>query len=536
MASQSLKFLTDSLGEGFIRYILCIPEDVEISEGITSKNTDALEALTASVSQILSEQGEGIGFRLYATIHFGRFHPNLGTSWANHLHVQCGGHIDEVSEIDDPVLLSMRNLARDIWPTLLIKAPEGESGTFWMTTASVMHGNPHALNACKELMDDDDLSLLFPRPSQASENNSSSTDLLNIQADWMMNTGQGGSRYLITTLDSIIFYAVARCRIQKGSVTQSSVMQALEVSVRDFRKLATKTPVDVPALIGFVGVQLSESDQSLSLSSGVLRNVRTADRDFLSGGSQKVSSVYETTFPVQILKISPHAPDEVPIHNDWDELSARVEETNREFQNRVDQMRLSLLLASENNEHLATHEASRYIMDPLQFGGLASWSSDQRHLTVRTISDQQVEESANWNNLIHERHPAKLNIAMKRLLSAVSQRLDPSDAFIDAIICWENIFGSKGETTFRVTSAIAKLIGPEGIDGRISMQRKLENIYSMRSDLVHGADEISMSEAWKQKEEAVDISLNLLRILYKEMPELLNMKPSNRGKKILLEG
>ena len=75
---------------------------------------------------------------------------------------------------------------------------------------------------------------------------------------------------------------------------------------------------------------------------------------------------------------------------------------------------------------------------------------------------------------------------MRRLLKAAGERDDPIDVLVDAVVAWENLFGSKTESTFRVTAAVATLLEPSDKEQRDVLQKELSGIYDRRSRLVHG--------------------------------------------------
>jgi len=165
-----------------------------------------------------------------------------------------------------------------------------------------------------------------------------------------------------------------------------------------------------------------------------------------------------------------------------------------------------------------------------------NWQTDPRVPASYELKEGQGAEVVRFHGLIQEKHPDSLDIAMKRILGAVSQRWDATDAFIDAVVVWENAFGTSTETTFRVTGAIAKLLEPGSADDRAKLQKELKGLYETRSRLVHGAKEPKPEEAWAQRERTIAIALDVLRKLYTERPDLLELSSDLRSAQLLLEG
>jgi hypothetical protein len=114
-----------------------------------------------------------------------------------------------------------------------------------------------------------------------------------------------------------------------------------------------------------------------------------------------------------------------------------------------------------------------------------------------------------------------VDIAVRRILEAVSERVNPIDGFVDAVIAWENLFGStEGELTFRISAAMASLLESTP-ERRIERQKQLKKLYGERSRIVHGGSEPKVSEALRMRNEALSAILACLRRLYVDFPNLL---------------
>jgi hypothetical protein len=100
------------------------------------------------------------------------------------------------------------------------------------------------------------------------------------------------------------------------------------------------------------------------------------------------------------------------------------------------------------------------------------------------------------------------------------RRSEPDDILVDAVIAWENLFGSNQETVLRVTSALAWLIEPDSPAERSTLQSRLKKLYTLRSNVVHG--NVKKSAALKtESQEAVSIALRSLATLFEHRPDLL---------------
>ena len=201
----------------------------------------------------------------------------------------------------------------------------------------------------------------------------------------------------------------------------------------------------------------------------------------------------------------------------------------------LDRTRLSLLLASTDSEVVTPVELGQMVLNPLTSG--TSWSgSGMPSMGVTSTLNSSVGQAAQtwWQKL--ESHPDSLWLGSRRLLSATTSRLDPLDGFVDAVICWENMYGSGGaETTFRVCGAMARVLEPADHAKRRILFKELKDLYGHRSELVHGAKEPSPPEAGSLRDRAVRLAIASLCAMY-ERPDLLSAKSSAmRGQLAILD-
>jgi hypothetical protein len=133
-----------------------------------------------------------------------------------------------------------------------------------------------------------------------------------------------------------------------------------------------------------------------------------------------------------------------------------------------------------------------------------------------------------------DNHPQNLDIAMRRTLSSVAERIDPLDGFIDAVLAWENLFSGRPETSMRVCGAIAWFLEPQSYDRRAQLYSELTKLYTNRSKLVHGST-ATIDDAAAARDRSVQISIECIKRLY-DNPSLLNAKDSSTRGQMLLMG
>jgi hypothetical protein len=152
---------------------------------------------------------------------------------------------------------------------------------------------------------------------------------------------------------------------------------------------------------------------------------------------------------------------------------------------------------------------------------------------VRPLTSQECIETERWARVLNERYDRRLEVAMRRLVSALSQRIDPADRLIDAVTAWESLFSAEQEASLRVTAAIAWLLEPESEPKRDALQSEANRIYGLRSSVVHGRarDETEVYEGgWR----ATEIAIQALARLLEGRPELIPVDSVDRSRRLLL--
>jgi hypothetical protein len=211
------------------------------------------------------------------------------------------------------------------------------------------------------------------------------------------------------------------------------------------------------------------------------------------------------------------------------------EQWNKDLRRLTDLARYALLCASQEAPYFAARQISTCILDPLHHAPQSSWPFPIPALPPETTLDAEAMAMVeHWAEQL-KAHPSSLDIAMRRTLSAVVDRLDPLDGFIDAVLAWENMFSGSPETTMRVCGAIAHLLEQDDFNARATLYKKLQDLYVTRSRIVHGsAPEPGIEDAIQFRDTAVTVALDSMRRLY-DHPDLLTTKNSAvRGKDVLL--
>ena len=137
-----------------------------------------------------------------------------------------------------------------------------------------------------------------------------------------------------------------------------------------------------------------------------------------------------------------------------------------------------------------------------------------------------------WARIVRDSHHTAIAIAERRLVSAIAHRRDADDRLIDAVTVWENLVGSRTETTFKVTLAITKMLESD-ITKRRALQSQLSKIYNARSDVVHGTPtKDNLDERGKQ---AIDIAIRALRCVYRQGADFIRLNGEERFRTVILD-
>lgn len=146
----------------------------------------------------------------------------------------------------------------------------------------------------------------------------------------------------------------------------------------------------------------------------------------------------------------------------------------------------------------------------------------------------ELEATEAWAKRLEESRTGSLQIAERRLVSAIAQRTEKADALIDAVIAWESLVGTRRDTTARVTGALANLL--ESVPAsRFTLRNRLKDIYDIRSRVVHGdlADGDNVAAASYQ---AIEIGLHALRKLHDRSGDWLTVNSRTRSDRLNNEG
>lgn len=516
------------VGLPFVAFICGVSETallarLQTGKGFSLAQNDVLdEALSVALESAKMNLYYGGGERGFLQ-PLARFDDEAGTSRAVALRIAAGGTVPSVSS-SDTIEGLLETLARDLYPLLLIEPPDtgfrrvgGRSLDRLSLLRHQLFWHPCAERFEKAVLASPLLVRLFPSESPSSGGRCGTL--------WT-NLGRGGTIQSSGFADGLLADAYVSMLLDNAHDHSRFVSSALS-QLQGAYKLAAGEPLQVRTLLGFVGVNLERG--SLDTPWGSLRRPTESERLLyedlpVADGSELVLA---TQVPMKI-KIGPFdaegggwpaEPPDFLIHH--------------ELEQRAEVLALTLMLALDSDPPIGVRRTWTLHECPMvQSGPALSWFSQVGPLAAHSIRGEERRRIRRWAKIVSELDTSSLDVAIKRALSALANRLDPADRLIDSVVALESMFGhGSGELSFRVSAAAAYLLYSDASE-RMQAQAHIVKIYGMRSRLVHGGQPPKSSDLVSSANAASKYAVDCLRMLFRRYPELVGN--NKRGTKLIL--
>jgi len=335
--------------------------------------------------------------------------------------------------------------------------------------------------------------------------------------------GYGGFRADAANLLPQILIGAAVKMYFHGEAWDEATMQAIvRESVQDLRRVVNGGPVAGEQVIAFDGLSLPEG-RTIDTPWGALRNAPSTPNlriRFFSRFARVLLFV-----PIEIsVKLDRAAEVPIPPANPND--SRRIVEA-------VTRLPLACCLALDQARRVAPLETWRTVLTPFTYSGYSQpyvFAPPRSH-TV-TLTPPECDEVEAWARSIQDHHAESIDVSAFRLVSAVGQRLAIADKLIDAVIVWENLFGTTPETSFRLCAAITKLLEPEVLK-RLALMKQLQKVYGLRSTVAHGSTSEG-ADLQGAANEAIETAVRCLRAMYRDRVDLMPLRSKDRADTLLL--
>lgn len=451
----------------------------------------------------------------------------LNRSFIDKIHIfniwreQSGGDRFAVYHSDDNIVKLLNRLYVELYPLFLVNR------TCWNQHSDMILQNiGHAINSLSErkclydeIMNDEHIHLIF----HTKEKND-----LCVHGHYMSSTGRGGSIQL-SLLPSMLFLNSYRLMRMRGYFDPKAFSEAAEYTVATLRRCINGETVEVPLLLGFSNISIDDIGK-IETNWGIIRPIgesisELVPRNFsitnINDKQYKLGFVLESSYPYKINFTRQYGEIEYP---------KEISDARKKIDELTENISLCFSLACKRNPPVSISLAWEMIFDPISHGTQVSWFSNSRTATIHFIlkENQEKEELVTWCNRIKNIDDKNIRLAIRRVLSAINKRTNPVDSFIDTVVAWENLFGTKEKIGSSISGSIANLL--EGTRKQLKeIKTKVNNYYKIRCDIVHGSKEITTKDAREYRDDCLDITLKVMRKLYIEKPALLQLDSSKRS-------
>lgn len=454
--------------------------------------------------------------------------PQYGRTLGSILRLQAADHLPSADRDDEAVIQHLIDLTVDIYPAHLLPLHrESPRDRPELNFPMPLIRHPSYRRLMQAIFQDASLSKLLPSSTDDVFGGPDDYKYLEVYSIVYWSNGQGGSLALSMLPDSLTNYVIAM--IMLHGLSEDHIPNVARQTVVLARRLAEKQKTLVPCLVALHGISVSApvalGDAQLLPRIGRAGNIPTA--------GEHVDATLEIKVPVQLLDITEKLddPDDGKI---WKQHELKFERHHETLRHETSTAQLAILLASESPEvPNRTRVDGTFLLNPLAAGALSWSTNDQGYRpSVIALSNDEAARVSYWFTRV-KKHPKNLWMGARRLLSAVG-RLDRADGFVDAVICWENAFGTpEGEVGFRVCGSMAKLLEPADATKRGKLFKELRELYRERSRLVHGATELRPQKAADRERAAVSLAIQMYRRLYED-ERLLHAQDSNARSHLIL--
>jgi hypothetical protein len=534
MDEEQLSVARQAFGEDLIRYALGLDSALLDSVELSPQQVTCLQTLSIFGSFTLAAE-PGINQDTTRAEILAPFEAEVGL--ITQFRTDCGGSVTDIST-DDEVAALLLACVRDTFPTLMMPASINEIGHFHPNLGSSMYRLEAAKKLPLAILNDPDLSRLFPTTRRENLPDEPTRGQLTEISSWITWLGgTAGDVQLVGVPTALVTYALTMAGIHGDLTYEACVRYALE-GLRAARALARGKPASLPLLAGLANVSLDDDVDSIDTRNARLHKPTPIALARLGAARDRtigivlLLDVNQRALDIRGPRSSTEKPEDTWTE-DFQRAATKAHETS-DYE--IDKLRYAMLLASEDHRYIAPTIEIVTQLDPvtLSSSGILSGIRFPVPPSPITITRDIALRIQHWATKVSDHHPKSLDIGLRRLLSATTRRIDPKDTFVDAVLCWENLFGDQGESTFKVCGSLAMLLQPDNPEERAKLYKDLKDLYTLRSQIVHGSSEPDLATAFKKSEQAVRVAFDAMQAAYDE-PGLLECKDSKpRYKKMLL--
>jgi hypothetical protein len=518
--------LREVLGNHFLLYVLALNGEAALAEALETP-TDQQRTLLESLTQLVDPAvipDDSFGRQIELAHRFGMSLPEQTRSLANLLRETASGALPLLPVTDDPVLEGLFALLSSVYPVLLL--PDAVIGPFGPQISSPEHNHPGKAQLEQAIQQDPVLTKLFTTHSESTGWTGST-----------LRANVGGSIQLWGFAGRQIVLAWQAAKLDSQIPAFDEVADRLIQQITQIRQAIQGKKVNVPVRVGLTGVLLPASLEELDLGWARVRRATALDRAVASRtgieGKLQTTTADGETVTIEYggdLVVELEMPyilllEELRLEAGWPE---ELSELSQQLTDKLDSIRLGLVLGLDSPDPVNVVTTWQLILDPLANALHPAWSDPKRvpNLVPRQLTTEEVDNWGIWAKRVHKHRTPSVAVSVRRMLQAVGSRHSSDDVLVDAVIVWENLFGASQETTLRISSSLAWLLGTDASD-RAERQKNYKRLYGVRSGIVHGsAKKVKPEILVTHSREAVLISIEALRAVFSTRTELLKLPTS----------
>lgn len=525
--AQKWQELSRFLGQDLLNYMLAAAGDVQPSD-LNEKQREGAKVIAAALGDANLGEWDSVRRSHVVMQTFCAYSPPLGRSLATALHFQSGGVMPDL-ESEDELEKTLCYLAMDSFPGLLVNLiQEG------ITTTGHLYTHPLRQQATNLMFSPaEPLMSLFPNADFHADPGPNVNNPTGLTTYTRWSDGTRGTVQFISLAETLLRKASGAP--QPGKTALESYVASVRQSLALARDLAVGKEVTLNAIAGCPGSSFVDGTTELGLAKGRIRLMGVPERCLVS---HRATGAVVIEVPVKLkleeLAVS-HEGLQIPTPAN---MSIGKEYTQQVLRD-ASRARMSILLASNEGETLVTGQSFVSWSNPVDSGHQQIHAPNPWRPSLYWARPLQPEDEANirhWEALL-AKAPQGLDTGQERLLSAVNERDNPIDGFIDAVIVWENLFGAAGETTLRVCGSLAHVLEPNDAGKRLALYKDTKKLYEKRSKLVHGSEQkISHADAFEHWKVSIQHAITAWRRVL-ESDHLRDQKTSvERGIAVLIGG
>lgn len=326
-------------------------------------------------------------------------------------------------------------------------------------------------------------------------------------------------RLLITNAYALMFI--------RGDVSEETLVKILIEVINYLRDACDGKPIKLPLFIGFNNIVLPEDCLPIKIKNGIMRKysnhvIQILPKYFDNNGNGLNGFVLETTYSYKIM----YGVEEN--HNSFE--SSDLEKQLNDIQDKVC---FAINASMKNLPHTGAKPSWMKPTDVLN-NGIINFSRYINFNILRSTPTLNKEETLKFKKYIDKLQElssdqySQLEIAIRRVNSALCERVKPIDRLTDAIIGWDSLFGTDKQIGENISKAISKILDNHS-------KAELKQYYKYRSKILHGnqlAKWINQSgmkkihyNQNKSYEECISILIKSIEYLLWGHPELIT-KPN----------